>query len=84
MATELRREIRQLVDALPEEDLLTVARMLKGLVFTDDEPLYTLDSCPEGEPPSAEEEDAIHEAHTDIEAGRVYSHEDVKKRLGLS
>lgn len=78
-----RVRLHQLVDALRERDLDTVHHMLRGLLGLDGDPvLNALLNAPEDdEPVTPEEEAAVQRARADIDAGRVYSHEEAKRIL---
>ncbi len=80
---EERERVKKLVDLVPDSDLDAAARMLRGLAV--DPVAWTLDNAPlDDEPITQEDIDAQAEARADIAAGRVYSHEDVVRRLGLA
>jgi predicted transcriptional regulator len=69
-----RELLHELVDELPENQLAAAARYLEQLRANapyDDEPL------------TEEELAAIDEGFADIAAGRVYSTDEVRRRLGL-
>lgn len=81
----VKEQLHVLVDALPESEAETARRVLEGLHAIASTPSYTLDDAPEeDEPITPEEEAAVAEALADIAAGRVYSHEEIKRELGLA
>jgi hypothetical protein len=78
-----RARLHQLVDALPARDLDTADHVLRGLLALGGDPaLNALLDAPEDDEPTTEE-DILAEAAAgaDIAAGRVYSHEEVKRIL---
>ncbi|MDA1190250.1 MAG: hypothetical protein O3A46_01050 [Candidatus Poribacteria bacterium] len=79
----LRDELRQLVDALLDEDLPTVTRMLKGLIALEDEaPSYTFENAPEVEP-LPDELELLEDARVREIRGEVkyISHEEARRLL---
>lgn len=54
------------------------------ITLGDDPILKAIVNAPlDDEPLTDEDRDALREAHEDIEAGRVHTHDEVKKRVGL-
>lgn len=82
ITTDERADLHRLLDLLPEEDVAAVEKLLRGLLVLRGG--WTLEDAPEGEPFSPAEERAYRRAQADIEAGRVISHEEFKKRRGLA
>lgn len=79
---QTRERIHDLVDALAEETLPAVERFLERIRDGGDPILVALANAPEDdEALTPEEEAAIEEGLADIAAGRVVSHEDVRRRL---
>lgn len=79
-----RHILHQLVDELPSEDLSTAERILQALNATAT-PHVPLDEAPlDLEPDDDDFDRGLTEARADAEAGRVISHEEVKRRWGLS
>ena len=81
-----RTALRKLVDQLPESELVAAHRYLCYLRDEGDPFLQALKNAPlEDEPETEEERKAVAEAWEDYRAGRVVSHEEVKKMfLGKS
>jgi hypothetical protein len=81
---ELRKQIHQLVDRLPEDELPAVRRVLEGLQAMGDPVLRALLRAPEeDEPVSEEERTALREAEEDVRQGDILTHEEMKDELGL-
>lgn len=84
MATtdDLRADLRRLVDQLPEGELHAARRFLEYVLYHGDPVLRAFKEAPlDDEPESEEERAAVEEARQDFAAGRVVSHEEVKRRL---
>jgi len=77
-----RDTLHQLIDELPEEDLSTAERVLQALSATA-APHVPLPAAPFDDEPDDDGLDGLREARADVEAGRVVSHEEVKRRWGL-
>ena len=81
MATKDR--LHRMVDALPEEDVPAAEKALESVRL--ERVRRALAEAPEDDEPLTEaEREAIQEAEEDVRAGRLVSHEEVKRRLGLS
>lgn len=79
-----RNILHQLVDELPVEDLSTAERILQALSATA-APNVRLEEAPlDLEPDDDDFDGGLTEARADAEAGRVVSHDEVKRRWGLS
>ena len=80
-----RADLHRLIDELPEQGWEDAHRHLAALREAGGDPLLArLLLAPEDdEPLTPEEEAAIAEAYDDIAAGRVYSHDQIKRELGL-
>lgn len=80
-----REDLRRLVELLSERDLETAVRVLDGLIALEHDPvLEAFRSAPEDdEELTPEESVALAEADEDIAAGRLYSDDEVCRRLGL-
>ncbi len=80
-----REELHQLIDTLPERGLEEARRYLEALREAQGDALLArLLLAPEDdEPLTAEEEAALAEAYEDIAAGRVMTHEELKRELEL-
>jgi len=77
-----RDNLHQLVDKLPDSEILRAERVLQVLRETADPVVYALDNAPEDdEPESPEEALAVAEAWRDEE---TLTTDEVKKRLGIS
>ena len=78
-----RERVRKLVDLVPAKDLDAAARMLRGLV--EDQVLTAFANAPEDDEgePSEESLAKLAEADQAIVEGRVVSHEELCRRLGL-
>jgi predicted transcriptional regulator len=84
-APSIKQDLHALVDTLPESEVETARRVLTGLHAIGSAPSYTLDNATEDDEPETEEERAaVAEALADVAAGRVYTHEQVKRELGLA
>jgi len=93
-----KADLHRLVDELPEDRAEAAQRILECLrgekhdeltqallESPDDSLLHTLAAAPEDdEAETPEEAQAVREAREDLAAGRVLSHEELKRRLGLS
>lgn len=79
-----RDTLHQLIDELPEEDLSTAERVLQALRETGPPPHVPPDQGPfDDEPDDDDLDGGLTEARADIEAGRVVSQDEVKRRWGL-
>lgn len=80
-----KEQLHRLVDQLPESELGAAERFLEYLRLAATDPaLHTLLTAPEDDEPEDEEERAaVAEAREDVEKGRVYSLDEVKRELGL-
>jgi hypothetical protein len=76
-----RNTLHRLIDELPEEDLAAAERALLTLHAPTRVPL---DEAPlDDELDDDDFDGGLTEAHADVLAGRVVSHEEVKRRWGL-
>ncbi len=80
-----RQELHRLVDELSEAQVDTARQWLELFHARGEDPfLRALAFAPlDDEPVTAEEEAAVDEARADERAGRVVTHEELKRRLGL-
>ncbi|MHB0874682.1 MAG: hypothetical protein ACYC5O_01420 [Anaerolineae bacterium] len=80
-----RESVRRLIELVPEQDLDTVEKMLRGLVRVEDPVLAAFDSAPEDDEGELSDElvARLTEADRAIAEGRVVSHEEARRRLGL-
>jgi hypothetical protein len=79
-----REDVKRLVDALPEGDLSTVARLLRGLLALEEggEPMWTLEDAPEDDP-LPDEVELLEDARAREARGEVeyVSHEEARRIL---
>ena len=76
-----RESLHRLIDELPEEDLSAAERALQTLYGPASVPL---EEAPlDDEPDDDDFDGGLTEARADMRAGRVVSHEEVKRRWGL-
>ena len=83
-AVPVRENVKRLVDLMPEHELRTVERMLRGLVAASANPfLAALANAPEDdEPVSGEEEEAVRLSEEDEARGELISDADLWRELG--
>ncbi|MGH7857509.1 MAG: hypothetical protein ACREQY_09275 [Candidatus Binatia bacterium] len=80
-----REHLRQLIEELPEAEVPAAERALAALVSRADPLRALLESAPlDDEPETEEERDAVAEARADRDAGRLTSHDEVKRSLGIA
>ncbi len=80
----IKDELYRLVDELPESELHAAKRYLEYLRNMGDPLLQALMAAPDDDEPEGEEERAsVAEARRDFEAGRVVTHEELKREFGL-
>ena len=79
----VRDEVRRLVDALPESELLTARRLLEALHLLGRDPRQlALDLAPWDDEPTTPEEDAgVAVAYEELARGEVISAEEARRRL---
>ena len=79
-----RDALHRLVDALPERELATVARILEALALTVDPVERSLAMAPlDDEPDDDDFDGGLTEARQEILEGKIVSHEEVKREFGL-
>ena len=79
-----RDDLKRLIDGLPDSELHAARRYLQFLSYHDDALALSLDQAPyDDEPVTDRDWEAIKEANGDIAAGRVVSHEEMKREFGL-
>ena len=85
MGNAAKEDLHELVEALPENEVLAARRYLEFLSERGEDPVRrALDNAPEDdEPETAEEAAAVDEARAAIARGEVVSHDEMKRRLGL-
>ena len=77
-----REHLHELIDALPEQELPVVERLLQAVRAGEDPVLRALLEAPEDdEPPTEQELAAVRRARQDIAAGRVVPHDALRRRL---
>ena len=77
-----KEHLHSLVEQLPEGELHTALRFLEYLRDTGDPVLRAFMNAPEDDEPLTDEDRAaIEEAKEDLAAGRVMSHEELRRRL---
>ena len=77
-----RESLHNLVDRIPEDEVPTARRFLEYLATS---PAYraVLFAPTDDEPVSASDAEAIARARSEIEQGRVITHEEVLREFGL-
>ena len=80
-----RDRLHGLVDRLPDGEVSAAERYLEYLQLAGTDPvLHAFLTAPDDDEPETEEERAaVTEARQDIQEGRVYSLEEVRRELGL-
>lgn len=84
VAAREREEAHRLIELVPDEDVSAARKMLAGLV-REDAVLAALAAAPEDDEGELSEETAaaLAAARRDIAEGRVFTHEEVMRELGL-
>lgn len=85
MSTVTKETLHRLIDALPESEFNTAARVLEALsVLGTDEPLYTLETAPlDDEPETEEERGAVAEARAELARGEGLPAAAVYREFGV-
>jgi hypothetical protein len=79
-----KEELHRLVDELPETEGYAAKRFLEYLRNMGDPVLRAMLEAPEDDEPETEEERAaVAEAYEDFKAGRMVSHQELKREFGL-
>lgn len=79
-----RQLLHEIVDNLPERDLITAVRVLKGLQLAPDPVPLALDNAPRDDEPDDDDFDGgLSEARADMQTGRTTSTEELLRRLGI-
>lgn len=79
-----RELLHDIVDKLPDNELVTAARILTALEQPADSLQILLANAPTDDEPDDDDFDGgLTEARKDLEAGRTISHDEVKRRFGL-
>jgi hypothetical protein len=77
-----RDSLHDLVDRIPEAELLAARRFLEYLVVSP--ALRAVQTAPlDDEDVTGADEEAIARARADVDAGRITSHEDLLREFGL-
>lgn len=80
-----REALHRLIDDLPEQEIPTAARVLEALRATADPVLRILSSAPVDDEADDDDFDGgLTEARREADESQEISHEEVKRRLGLS
>ena len=80
-----RESLHTLVDKLPEIDIPTAVRILEALSLTPDPVARSLETAPiDDEPDNDDFDGGLTEARREAAEGRLLSHEEVKRELGLA
>ena len=80
----LRQELHEILEKVPSEDLHAARRYLGYLIASKDPFVQSLLEAPwDNEPLTAEDEAAIEEGMRAEAEGKLISHEEVKRQLGL-
>jgi hypothetical protein len=76
--------LHKLVDALPERDVPAVSRILEALNLTADPAARSLAMAPlDDEPDDDGFDGGLTEARREADEGRLLSHDEIKRELGL-
>ena len=79
-----REMLHAIVDELPEGDLVTAVRILKGLELAPDPLQIVLANAPlDDEPDDDDFDGGLTEARNEARSGKTISHEEVLRRLGI-
>ncbi len=79
-----REMLHAIVDELPETDLVTAVRILKGLELAPDPLQIVLANAPlDDEPDDDDFDGGLTEARNEARSGKTISHEEVLRRLGI-
>jgi hypothetical protein len=79
-----REMLHAIVDELPEADLVTAVRILKGLELAPDPLQIVLANAPlDDEPDNDDFDGGLTEARNEARSGKTISHEEVLRRLGI-
>lgn len=83
--TAIKKDIRQLIDKLPERELHAAKRFLQYLVALskkEDPVLKAMENAPlDDEPLTKEDIEALNKAYRDIEKGRILSDKEFRRRV---
>ena len=80
----VKRQIKDLIDGMPPDELLVIKRFIQYVRDMEDPFLRNLAEAPwDDEPLSDEDIAALAEAREDIKAGRLIPAEEVYRELGL-
>lgn len=76
----VREMLHEIVEKLPEGDLITAVRILKGLELAPDPMRLALDNAPEDDEPDDDDSDG---GLTEARSSQTISHEELLRRLGI-
>lgn len=83
--TEIKKDIRQLLDKLPERELHAAKRFMQYLVALsekEDPVLKAMENAPlDDEPLTKEDVKALDKAYRDIKEGRILSDKEFRRRV---
>lgn len=80
----VKRQIKDLIDGMPPAELLVIKRFVQYVRDMEDPFLRNLAEAPwDDEPLTDDDIAALAEAKEDIKAGRLISHDEVMRELGL-
>lgn len=80
-----REQLHQLVDRLPDSEILNALRLLAAIKLTEDPVLLSILTAPDDDEPYTEEQQRRDiEANARIERGEGIPHEEILKEFGLS
>lgn len=81
----VRRELHELVNALSPKELHSARRYLQYLRDMSERPRQAFQDAPwDDEPFTPEQQEAVRKGLEDIEAGRVFTLDEVKHELGMT
>lgn len=77
-----RERLHALIDTLPENEVHAALRFVEFLETEPSSRLWSIEEAPlDDEPLTADEEQALAEAESDVAEGRVVSHMEARRRL---
>ena len=86
MSTSARERLHRLVDVLPAGEVRAAERFLEYLHRVGGDSLYQrlVSAAVDDEPETPTEKEAAREGLADLQAGRLASHEEVRRELDLA
>ena len=80
----VKRQIKDLIDGMPPEELLVIKRFIQYVRDMEDPFLRNMAEAPwDDEPLTDEDIAALEEGKEDVKAGRLVSHEEIMREFGL-